>query len=171
HVVGLIDFGDMVHSFTVADLAIAIAYAILDRPDPLPAAAAIVRGYHTVRPLVEVEIDALFALVLLRLCASVAVAADQRRPRPGVGPRFERRQPARLRRCARKRASGADGSDRSRADGAGHADRGGALRRGAAARRPQRPSGARSLRSCRHSYPRASSGHRRGAWRPLSRAR
>ena len=34
-IVGLIDFGDMVHSYTVGDLAVAIAYAILGKPDPL----------------------------------------------------------------------------------------------------------------------------------------
>ena len=45
-VVGLIDFGDMVHSYTVGDLAVAMAYAILDKPDPLAAAAQIVSGYH-----------------------------------------------------------------------------------------------------------------------------
>src|SRR2546427_7653244 len=44
-IVGLVDFGDMVHSVTVADLAITIAYAVLDKPDPLAAADAIVRGY------------------------------------------------------------------------------------------------------------------------------
>ena len=82
-IVGLIDFGDMVHSFTVADLAIAMAYAVLDKPDPLAAAASIVRGYHAVNPLTGDEIAALFGLVCLRLCVSVAVAADQQRQRPG----------------------------------------------------------------------------------------
>ena len=43
---GLVDFGDMVHSFTVGDLAVAIAYAILDKPDPLAAAAQVAAGYH-----------------------------------------------------------------------------------------------------------------------------
>ena len=81
-IVALVDFGDMVHSVTVADLAIAIAYAVLDKPDPLAAAAAIVRGYHAANPLTTVELDALFGLTCLRLCVSVAVAADQQRQRP-----------------------------------------------------------------------------------------
>ena len=34
-VAGLIDFGDMVHSYTVGGLAVAIAYAILDKVDPM----------------------------------------------------------------------------------------------------------------------------------------
>src|SRR5207247_4487406 len=72
-IVGLVDFGDMVHSVTVADLAIAIAYAVLDKPNPLSAAAHIVRGYHAANPLSADEIDALFGLACPRLCRSGAV--------------------------------------------------------------------------------------------------
>src|SRR5207247_7187822 len=72
-IVGLVDFGDMVHSVTVADLAIAIAYGVLDKPDPLAAAAAIVRGYHAANTLSADELDALFGLACPRLCRSGAV--------------------------------------------------------------------------------------------------
>jgi 4-aminobutyrate aminotransferase-like enzyme/Ser/Thr protein kinase RdoA (MazF antagonist) len=82
-IVGLVDFGDMVHSVTVGDLAIAIAYAVLNKPYPLAAAAAIVRGYHAANPLSADELDVLHGLVCLRLCVSVSVAADQQRQRPG----------------------------------------------------------------------------------------
>ncbi len=44
-VTGFIDLGDMVYGTTVGDLAIAIAYAILDKPQPLAVAAEIVKGY------------------------------------------------------------------------------------------------------------------------------
>jgi 4-aminobutyrate aminotransferase-like enzyme/Ser/Thr protein kinase RdoA (MazF antagonist) len=81
-VVGLIDFGDMVYSYTVSDLALTIAYAILGQPDPLTAAAHILRGYHATFPLFEDEITALFGLVTLRLCLSVAIAAEQQRHQP-----------------------------------------------------------------------------------------
>ncbi|HKQ73022.1 MAG TPA: aminotransferase class III-fold pyridoxal phosphate-dependent enzyme [Blastocatellia bacterium] len=82
-VVGLIDFGDMIHSFTVADLAVAIAYAILDKADPLAAAAEIVRSYHAEYALTEDEMAVLFSLARLRLCMSVCIGAHQRRQRPG----------------------------------------------------------------------------------------
>src|SRR5690606_20356386 len=59
-VVGLIDFGDLVHSYTVAEVAVAAAYAMLGKPDPLPAAAAVVAGYHGAFPLHEAEVDVLF---------------------------------------------------------------------------------------------------------------
>src|SRR5499426_3908471 len=81
-VVGLIDFGDMVHSFTVADLAVAIAYAMLNKPDPLAVAAEIVKGYHAEYALIEEELTALFGLARLRLCMSVCIGAHQRRRRP-----------------------------------------------------------------------------------------
>ena len=79
---GLIDFGDMVHSYTAAEPAIAIAYASLDHPDPLRAASGILRGYHAAHPLTDDELSALFGLVQLRLCMSVAIAAHQQRQRP-----------------------------------------------------------------------------------------
>jgi 4-aminobutyrate aminotransferase-like enzyme/Ser/Thr protein kinase RdoA (MazF antagonist) len=82
-VTGLIDFGDIVHSYTVADLAVAIAYAILDKPDTIASATHVVAGYHSEYPLSKTEIDALFGLVCLRLCMSVCLAAQQQPQRPG----------------------------------------------------------------------------------------
>lgn len=82
-IAGFIDFGDMVHGWQIADLAIALAYAMLDKPDPLAAARLIVRGYHTAHPLGEDEIAALFDLALLRLGMSVAMASAQMPARPG----------------------------------------------------------------------------------------
>jgi 4-aminobutyrate aminotransferase-like enzyme/Ser/Thr protein kinase RdoA (MazF antagonist)/murein DD-endopeptidase MepM/ murein hydrolase activator NlpD len=82
-VTGLVDFGDMVFSHTVNDLAVAMAYAALGKPDPVGAAAAVARGYHGVHPLTEDEIAALFGLLCLRLCLSVCVADAQQAERPG----------------------------------------------------------------------------------------
>ena len=81
-VTGIVDFGDIVHTYAVADLAIAVAYGILGKPDPLGAAITIVRGYQQVRPLDDEEIASLFGLVLLRLCTSVCIAARQQAQRP-----------------------------------------------------------------------------------------
>jgi 4-aminobutyrate aminotransferase-like enzyme/Ser/Thr protein kinase RdoA (MazF antagonist) len=79
---GIIDFGDLVYSYTVADLAVAIAYAVLDKPNPLGVSAHIVRGYHGSYPLVDPELEELWSLVRLRLCLSAALAAEQHRQRP-----------------------------------------------------------------------------------------
>jgi 4-aminobutyrate aminotransferase-like enzyme/Ser/Thr protein kinase RdoA (MazF antagonist) len=82
-VTGVLDFGDIVYSYAIADLAIAIAYAVLDKPDPLDAAVSIVRGYARSRPLDDDEVASLLGLVLLRLSASACIAAKQQRQRPG----------------------------------------------------------------------------------------
>lgn len=76
-VVGALDFGDMVHSVLVGDLAVAIAYAVLDKPDPIAAAVPVVRGYHARLPLKEDEIALLYDLICLRLCLSIGMAACQ----------------------------------------------------------------------------------------------
>ncbi len=81
--VTVVDFGDMVHSITVGDLAVAAAYALLEKPDPVAAAAAVVRGYHEVHPLEEQEIAILFDLIRARLAISVAMAARQVAAAPG----------------------------------------------------------------------------------------
>ena len=81
-VTGIVDFGDMVHSYRAGDLAIAIAYAILGSNDPLTDACRMVRGYSEHVRLADDELAALFGLVVLRLCTSVCIAADQLRQRP-----------------------------------------------------------------------------------------
>jgi Ser/Thr protein kinase RdoA (MazF antagonist) len=45
-VVSVIDFGDMHEGFTVGEPAIAAAYAILGKDDPLAAAGSVLAGYH-----------------------------------------------------------------------------------------------------------------------------
>jgi 4-aminobutyrate aminotransferase-like enzyme/Ser/Thr protein kinase RdoA (MazF antagonist) len=81
-ITGLIDFGDMVRTLTISELAIAIAYVMLDKPDPLTAAAHVVEGYHESLPLTEPELAVLFDLALLRLCTSVALSAHRKTREP-----------------------------------------------------------------------------------------
>ena len=79
---GIVDFGDMVHSYRVGDLAIAIAYAMLGSNDPLTVVAEVARGFAERATLNDDEMAALFGLAALRLCASACIAADQQRERP-----------------------------------------------------------------------------------------
>jgi len=79
---GILDFGDMVYSYTINELAVAIAYAILDKPDPIDVAQKIVSGYHEISPLTETELDILFPLACTRLAMSVAIAAWQQQLEP-----------------------------------------------------------------------------------------
>jgi Ser/Thr protein kinase RdoA (MazF antagonist) len=82
-VVGLIDFGDLVHSAVVCDLAIAMAYAMLDKPEPVAVGGAIARSYHARLPLQEAEIDVLYALVGARMSMSMCYAAYNARAKSG----------------------------------------------------------------------------------------
>ncbi|MGH9415815.1 MAG: aminotransferase class III-fold pyridoxal phosphate-dependent enzyme [Terriglobales bacterium] len=81
-VAGLIDFGDMHYGITAAEPAVAAAYALLGKADPLEAAAAVVRGYHRAWPLQEPEIAVLYPLIGARLAVSVVNAALRRRVKP-----------------------------------------------------------------------------------------
>ena len=81
-VVGLIDFGDVVYSYTVGELAIAVAYVVLGKEEPYKAAAPVIEGYQEEFELTKDELDALWPLVRLRLCMSVCIAAYQLRQQP-----------------------------------------------------------------------------------------
>ncbi|HEY0365934.1 MAG TPA: phosphotransferase [Pyrinomonadaceae bacterium] len=75
---GLIDFGDMVYSYTVGDLAIALAYVVLGTGDPRD----VIAGYTSELGLLHEEREALWPLVRLRLAMSVCMAAYQQRQEP-----------------------------------------------------------------------------------------
>ena len=81
-VVGMVDFGDVVRSWVVADAAIAAAYALLGSRDPVAVAACVAQGAHDVNALREAEVEALLPLATLRLCVSVVLSARNRRLRP-----------------------------------------------------------------------------------------
>ncbi|HEY5788331.1 MAG TPA: aminotransferase [Microlunatus sp.] len=73
---GVIDFGDVVRSWLVADLATAITSLLVrDRRSPVLDAAAVVAGFHAVTPLAEAEIAALWPLVVARATV-LAVSVD-----------------------------------------------------------------------------------------------
>ena len=82
-VLSVIDFGDMHYGLTVSEVAIAAAYAILSEKDPLPAACAVVAGYHGAFPLSEAEIGVLYPLIAMRLAVSVTNSAHRKSLVPG----------------------------------------------------------------------------------------
>lgn len=81
-VTGIVDFGDMVHSYRVGDLAIAVAYAMLGSDDPLAIVGHVVRGFAEHVALTDDELTAVFGLAAMRLCASACIAADQQSRQP-----------------------------------------------------------------------------------------
>jgi len=78
-ITGLIDFGDMVHSHVINELAITCAYALMGeknaQEDILSTFKTIVAGYHNIRPLLDIELEVLYSLVALRLCTTVCNSA------------------------------------------------------------------------------------------------
>lgn len=81
-ITGLLDFGDSLVSARVAEPAIALAYAMLDRRAPLRAAAALLEGYTGVLPLEDEELAVVFELAALRLVQSVANSALRKLAEP-----------------------------------------------------------------------------------------
>jgi 4-aminobutyrate aminotransferase-like enzyme/Ser/Thr protein kinase RdoA (MazF antagonist) len=74
-VLAVIDYGDAVYSQTINDVAVTLAYAIMEHPDPLAAALPLMAGYHQKYPLHEAELDMLYTLVAMRLVISVTKSA------------------------------------------------------------------------------------------------
>ncbi len=72
---GLIDFGDMVYTALINNVAVACTYAMLGSDNPLYAASLVIKGYHEKNPLTATEIDLLYYLIAARLCISVTQSA------------------------------------------------------------------------------------------------
>ncbi|MFT5233751.1 MAG: Ser/Thr protein kinase RdoA (MazF antagonist) [Candidatus Krumholzibacteriia bacterium] len=81
-ITGLIDYGDMIFSHTICDLAICLAYAILDEQDPLQIICLVTAGYHQVYPLTENELKVLYGMICLRMAVSASMSYKQILLRP-----------------------------------------------------------------------------------------
>jgi murein DD-endopeptidase MepM/ murein hydrolase activator NlpD len=81
-VCALIDFGDVVQSHTIFDLAIALAYVVQRKQDPITAACHVISAYHRVLPISEPEIEVLYDLIVTRIAVSVTISAKQQAETP-----------------------------------------------------------------------------------------
>ncbi len=81
-IAGLIDFGDMLFGPRVCELAVAMAYALMSKADPLSAARELAAGFSAMVPLSGDELAVLYDLVAMRLCLSVCIAAWRTRDLP-----------------------------------------------------------------------------------------
>lgn len=70
---GIVDFGDALYSIRVAELAVAVAYAMLRKDDPLSAATEVVAGFHSELPLTPEEMAVIFPLAATRLCMNAVI--------------------------------------------------------------------------------------------------
>jgi len=70
---GILDFGDMVKTALVIDLAVAASYLTSVDDDALTCVADVVTAYHAVTPLTREEIDLMRDLVVARLVTSICI--------------------------------------------------------------------------------------------------
>ncbi len=81
-IAGVLDFGDLLHGPRIQDVAVAIAYAALDHPDPLEPATAVLSGFLDTVALEPEEIDLLRELVSIRFAQSLTIAHHRVRLHP-----------------------------------------------------------------------------------------
>ncbi|WP_191251420.1 aminotransferase class III-fold pyridoxal phosphate-dependent enzyme [Kordiimonas sediminis] len=81
-VAAVIDFGDVAYGSTVNDLAIALAYLLLDADDIYATARALISGYVGVCPLQPKELEILFDLAAMRLVMSVCISSNRAKDFP-----------------------------------------------------------------------------------------
>ena len=74
---GLIDFGDMLWSRQVHELAVTLAYALMDVRDVVDAARDVIGAYTAEFPLDDTELSVLFDLVATRLAMSVCISSHR----------------------------------------------------------------------------------------------
>lgn len=74
-VVGVIDFGDLIHTPLICDLAVPIAELIREHPEPIATAAEITAGYHAVTALEDDELGLIFDLASTRCAMEVTIAS------------------------------------------------------------------------------------------------
>ncbi|MFG0258525.1 MAG: aminotransferase class III-fold pyridoxal phosphate-dependent enzyme [Phycisphaerales bacterium JB043] len=74
---GIIDFGDMVHTYRVCELANALAYLLLRDSPWSDLIGSVVRAYSITTPPAQAEAGTLFDFMRLRLCLSVTMSSRQ----------------------------------------------------------------------------------------------
>lgn len=79
----ILDFGDAVYSPLINEVAIALAYILCGKDDPLAWAAPLLKSYTEILPLNEEEIELLYYLVGTRISISLCHSARGRSEQPG----------------------------------------------------------------------------------------
>lgn len=79
---GIIDFGDMVHSYLINEVAIAASYLAMDQEQPIELISSLIKGYTEELPLESEEIEVLYYFIAGRLCTSVLNSAHTSSEKP-----------------------------------------------------------------------------------------
>ncbi|MCP2072702.1 UNVERIFIED_ORG: Ser/Thr protein kinase RdoA (MazF antagonist) [Pseudomonas lini] len=78
---GILDFGDMVSTQLINDIAIAASYHT-DGEHPLSKVAEMLGAYHGVLPLLVEEVNLLYDLIITRLCTAITITEFRARLYP-----------------------------------------------------------------------------------------
>lgn len=92
-VAGILDFGDMVRTPLVCDLAVAAAYRI-DREDPIGSLVGFAAAYHAVNPMTALEREVYFDLVTARMVTTISIASWRAARYPENAPYILRNFPS-----------------------------------------------------------------------------
>ena len=90
----IIDFGDLVYSPLINEVAIAMTYASYDKENPLDWAVIILESYNNVLPILENEIKIIYYLIAARLCVSLCNGAHSKKINPENSYAFSSEQSA-----------------------------------------------------------------------------
>lgn len=71
YISGILDFGDLIHSTLVNNIAIAATYLLMYKEQPLHRLINLVKAYHGEMPLTETEVGLIYYLVAIRLAVSI----------------------------------------------------------------------------------------------------
>lgn len=74
-VTGILDFGDIVFTPLVMDLAVAASYQLSPEGDPLAGGGDVIAAYHRGLPLQQIELGLLYDLIGARLATSACISA------------------------------------------------------------------------------------------------
>lgn len=77
-IAGVIDFADALYTARVCEPAIAGAYAMLRKDDPVAALAEVVAGFTRILPLTDAELSVIFPLARIRLAVNAATWTARR---------------------------------------------------------------------------------------------
>jgi hydroxylysine kinase len=72
---GFLDFGDMVYTPVACDLAVASAYCVTSGAHAFESVGQYVVAFHRLRPLSDIELATLPALIMARLCTTLVITS------------------------------------------------------------------------------------------------
>ena len=81
-VTGMIDFGDLVYAPLINDPAVAAAYQTVSCADLFLGTTDILKGYHSINPLQEQEMDLLPSLIVNRIAMTAIIAEWRAKEHP-----------------------------------------------------------------------------------------